>query len=58
MIKWHKRRVYMDHNISNLTINKKKISSDYDISENDLIADQYILLQRGKKNYFILKVED
>ena len=41
-----------------ISINKKKISSDYVIRETDLIADQYILLQRGKKKYFILKVED
>ena len=25
-------------------------------TEKDLIAGQYILLQRGKKNYFILKI--
>ena len=41
-----------------ISINKKKISSDYVIRETDLIADQYVLLQRGKKKYFILKVED
>ena len=41
-----------------ISVNKKKISSDYVIRETDLIADQYVLLQRGKKKYFILKVED
>jgi tyrosyl-tRNA synthetase len=40
-----------------ISINKKKISADYLIEEKDLIANQYVLLQRGKKNYFILKVE-
>jgi tyrosyl-tRNA synthetase len=41
-----------------ISVNKIKINSDYIIKEADLIADQYVLLQRGKKNYFILKLED
>ena len=41
-----------------ISVNKSKITSDYIIKEIDLIADQYVLLQRGKKNYFILKLED
>jgi len=42
---------------NSIAINKEKISEDYEISTNDLISDKYILLQRGKKNYFLLKIQ-
>lgn len=41
-----------------IAVNKSKISTEYVITEQDLIADQFVLLQRGKKNYFILKISD
>ena len=41
-----------------ISVNKKKITADYVIREVDLIANKYILLQRGKKNYFILNLEN
>ena len=41
---------------NSLSINKEKINSDYIISPKDLIAEKYILLQRGKKKYFLLKM--
>jgi tyrosyl-tRNA synthetase len=41
-----------------ISVNKKKIGADYVIKNTDLIADQYVLLQRGKKNYYILKLRD
>ncbi|MDA8871506.1 tyrosine--tRNA ligase [Flavobacteriaceae bacterium] len=41
-----------------IAVNKQKISSEYQITSEDLIANQYVLLQRGKKNYFILKIVD
>jgi tyrosyl-tRNA synthetase len=41
-----------------ISVNKKKIGVDYVIKNTDLIADQYVLLQRGKKNYYILKLRD
>ena len=41
---------------NSISINKKKASIDFMVGEEDLIANQYILLQRGKKNYFVLKV--
>ena len=47
------RRALSENSIS---INKKKASIDFMVGEEDLIANQYILLQRGKKNYFVLKV--
>ena len=47
------RRALKENSIS---INKDKISEDYQLSINDLISNKYILLQRGKKNYFLLKI--
>ncbi|MGV6827831.1 MAG: tyrosine--tRNA ligase [Flavobacteriales bacterium] len=47
------RRALKENSIS---VNKEKVSEDYKISVEDLISNQYFLLQRGKKNYFIVKV--
>ena len=47
------RRELKQHSIS---VNKEKIKEDYLITASDLINDQYVLLQRGKKNYFILVI--
>lgn len=41
-----------------VSVNKSKVKEDYVLSESDLLNDKYILLQRGKKSYFILKVEN
>ena len=40
-----------------VSVNKEKVKEDYTITSNDLIANKYVLLQRGKKSYFLLKVE-
>jgi tyrosyl-tRNA synthetase len=40
-----------------VSVNKEKVKEDFLISPKDLIADKYVLLQRGKKTYFLLKVE-
>ncbi|MCX2718216.1 tyrosine--tRNA ligase [Lentiprolixibacter aurantiacus] len=40
-----------------ISVNKEKVSEDYALEEKDLINDKYILLQRGKKNYYVLIVE-
>ncbi len=40
-----------------ISVNKEKVKEDFTISNTDLIADKYILLQRGKKNYYLLKIE-
>ena len=45
------RRALKENSIS---VNKEKVSEDFQISENDLINEKFILLQRGKKNYFVL----
>jgi len=47
------RRMLKDNAVS---INKQKIKEDYQITENDLLNGKYILVQKGKKNYFIVKV--
>lgn len=47
------RRALTENSIS---VNKEKITENYEISSKDLINNQFILLQRGKKNYFVVKV--
>ncbi len=47
------RRMLKDNAVS---INKQKIKEDYKLSEKDLINGKYILVQKGKKNYFVVKV--
>jgi len=41
---------------SSISVNKSKVNQDFIITKEHLIANQYVLLQRGKKNYFILKI--
>jgi len=40
-----------------VSVNKEKVKEAYTITSADLIANKYVLLQRGKKSYFLLKVE-
>ena len=47
------RRALKENSIS---INKKKISGNTKITKDDLINGKYILLQRGKKNYYLVIV--
>lgn len=35
-------------------VNKEKVDDNFCLNENSIIANHYILLQKGKKNYFIL----
>ncbi len=46
------RRALKENSIS---VNREKVSDSFILSEKDLINNQFILLQRGKKNYFILR---
>jgi len=48
------RRMLKDNAVS---INKQKIKEDYQIDTKDLLNDKYILVQKGKKNYFLVTVE-
>ena len=43
-------------NENSISLNKVKVGADKLIGKEDLIAGQYLLLQRGKKNYFVIKV--
>ncbi len=45
------RRALKENSIS---VNKVKVTEDYKITKQDLINDTYVLLQRGKKNYYII----
>ncbi len=47
------RRALKENSVS---VNKEKVTIDKTFSNTDLIKGKYILLQRGKKKYFILKV--
>ena len=40
---------------NSISVNKEKASEGFVITSEDLINGQFVLLQRGKKNYFILK---
>jgi tyrosyl-tRNA synthetase len=42
---------------NSISVNKEKVKEDYLITEADLINNKFVLLQRGKKNYFVLVVE-
>ncbi|MDP4664267.1 MAG: tyrosine--tRNA ligase [Salibacteraceae bacterium] len=48
------RRALKENSIS---INKNKVSEDFRTNTSDLIAGKYLLLQRGKKNYFLAIAE-
>lgn len=39
-----------------VSINKEKITEDFQLSEDDLLNRKYILAQKGKKNYFLIIV--
>ncbi len=47
------RRMLKDNGVA---VNKSKVKDDYQVSENDLLSKKYILVQKGKKNYFLVKI--
>ncbi|MCC2591571.1 tyrosine--tRNA ligase [Chryseobacterium sp. MFBS3-17] len=38
-----------------ISVNKEKVNDTFQVHEKDLIDGQFLLLQKGKKNYFIVK---
>lgn len=48
------RRSLQENSIS---VNKTKVSESYSLGSEDILSGNMILLQKGKKNYFLLKVE-
>ena len=47
------RRALKENSVS---VNKEKVTADRELTPEDLINNTYILLQRGKKKYFLVKV--
>lgn len=45
------RRMLKDNGVS---INKSKVKENYAVSTNDLLNQKYILVQKGKKNYYLV----
>lgn len=43
---------------NSISVNKEKVTEDYFLSEKDLLNNQFILLQRGKKNYFLIRINN
>ena len=39
---------------NSISVNKEKVKEDFLITSEDLINDKFVLIQRGKKNYFVL----
>jgi len=39
-----------------VSVNKEKVKEDYRITSSDLINDKYVIINKGKKNTYILKV--
>lgn len=40
-----------------VSVNKEKVNDAFVASENDLINGKFILLQKGKKNYFVVRIK-
>jgi len=47
------RRMLKDNAVS---INKAKINESFELSDESLLNDKYILVQKGKKNYFLIEI--
>ncbi|MCF6140029.1 tyrosine--tRNA ligase [Flavobacterium sp. K77] len=41
---------------NSISINKEKVTEEFMVSTKDLINNQFVLLQSGKKNYFVVRV--
>jgi tyrosyl-tRNA synthetase len=42
---------------NSIAVNKEKVTEEFVLSNNDLINNQFVLLQSGKKNYFVIRVQ-
>jgi tyrosyl-tRNA synthetase len=47
------RRMLKDGGVS---VNKEKVTEDFEIDESQLLNNKYLLVQKGKKNYYLVKV--
>ena len=41
---------------NSISVNKEKVAEDFVLSTKDLINNQFVLLQSGKKNYFVVRM--
>ena len=41
---------------NSISVNKEKVAEEFMVSTKDLINNQFVLLQSGKKNYFVVRV--
>jgi tyrosyl-tRNA synthetase len=41
---------------NSIAVNKEKVTEEFLLTTRDLINHQFVLLQRGKKNYFVLRI--
>src|SRR5690606_27595342 len=41
---------------NSIAVNREKVQEGFTLTTNDLINNRFVLLQRGKKNYFVLNV--
>ncbi len=42
---------------NSISVNKEKVTEEFVLSAKDLINNQFVLLQSGKKNYFVIRVK-
>ena len=49
------RRMIQNNGVS---INKRKVGLDFVVDQSQLLLNKYILLQKGKKNYYLIHLED
>lgn len=47
------RRALKENSVS---VNKEKVTEDYQLTSDDLINDRYIIINKGKKNTYIIKI--
>lgn len=47
------RRALAENSIS---VNKEKVTEEFELTSKDFINNQFVLLQRGKKNYFVIRI--
>jgi len=41
---------------NSILLNKERINENHTVSITDLLNDKYILVQKGKKNYFLIRM--
>jgi len=42
---------------NSISVNKEKVTEEFQLTSDDLINNQFVLLQSGKKNYFVIRIK-